>query len=334
MAWQVTVESGLKEVVLPDGLRYQGGDVAVLDDAQYGSMSANAVATLFSAVEQIGGGGGGGGSVSSVNDVDPVDGNVTLTPASIGAVSGTGGGKETIGALGDVTGTATVSLADGNVFTATMTGGTTWTFSGATSGKSCSFDLRLSQDGTGGRVATWPGSVTWVGGTAPSPDTSAGALSVYSFESLDGGTTWLGSLVQELPSWALASAAAAILALLAGGVTLPAYLAPAVVTLAQSGGSVALDGTLGNIFRLTLTASGWTLANPTGLADGQPVEVDLIQGTGGGFTISYGSAWDFGAAGEPTLSVTAGKVDYLIGRYSAVANGGAGAVVVSPALGY
>ena len=59
MTWQVTVQSGLREIVLPDGLRYQGGAVVVLDDAQYGQLSANAVATLFSSVSQLGGGGSG-----------------------------------------------------------------------------------------------------------------------------------------------------------------------------------------------------------------------------------------------------------------------------------
>jgi hypothetical protein len=70
MAWQVTVSSGLKEVVLPDGLRYQGGAVVVLNDAQYGSLSANAVATLFSSVSQL----GGGGSGLSVRETAGIDG--------------------------------------------------------------------------------------------------------------------------------------------------------------------------------------------------------------------------------------------------------------------
>jgi len=122
--------------------------------------------------------------------------------------------------------------------------------------------------------------------------------------------------------------------LFADGVTYPAYVAPAVVTLTESGGSVAVDAADGNVFRLVLTASGWTLSNPTGMTDGQPVRVRLIQDGTGGRTISYGSAWDFGAAGAPTLSTGAGKVDYLAGEWSADANGGTGAVVVSAALGY
>jgi hypothetical protein len=54
MAWQVTVQSALGEVVLPDGLRYQGGAVVVLSDEEYGQLSAHAVASLFSAVSRLG----------------------------------------------------------------------------------------------------------------------------------------------------------------------------------------------------------------------------------------------------------------------------------------
>lgn len=121
---------------------------------------------------------------------------------------------------------------------------------------------------------------------------------------------------------------------LAGAATFPAEVTPKVVTLAQSGGAVAVNGALGNVFRLVLTASGWTLSNPTGMTDGQAVRVRLVQDGTGGRTLSYGSAWDFGSAGAPVLSTGAGKVDYIVGEWSADANAGAGAVVVSAALGY
>lgn len=121
---------------------------------------------------------------------------------------------------------------------------------------------------------------------------------------------------------------------LAGAAAFPAEVSPKVVTLTQSAGSVAVNAGLGNVFRLVLTASGWTLSNPTGFTDGQPIRVRLIQDGTGSRTISYGSAWDFGAAGAPTLSAGANKVDYIVGEWSADANAGAGAVVVSSALGY
>ena len=52
----------------------------------------------------------------------------------------------------------------------------------------------ITQDGTGGWDITWPGSVTWDGGT-PTPDTTAGVTVRYILESVDGGSSWIGNLV-------------------------------------------------------------------------------------------------------------------------------------------
>ena len=104
-----------------------------------------------------------------------------------------GGGLETVSASN--TGTAyTINLANGNVFNLTVTGNVTFTFSGATSGKACSFSLYLTQDSTGGRTVTWPSSVKWSGG-APTLSTAASATDTLVFETLNGGSTWFGSLV-------------------------------------------------------------------------------------------------------------------------------------------
>lgn len=51
MAYTVTLKAGLQDVVLPNGNRYQGGDVVVLSDGQYGQMTASArTAVVQSAV--------------------------------------------------------------------------------------------------------------------------------------------------------------------------------------------------------------------------------------------------------------------------------------------
>jgi hypothetical protein len=49
MTWTVTLDSGDREVVLPNGLRYQGAAEVVLSDAWYGQLSAGALASLMSA---------------------------------------------------------------------------------------------------------------------------------------------------------------------------------------------------------------------------------------------------------------------------------------------
>lgn len=104
------------------------------------------------------------------------------------------GGQETVSTNATATGAVTLNLANGNVFNVTMTGNVTFTFSGATNGRACSFSLYLRQDGTGGRTVTWPASVKWSGG-APTLTTTASAVDILVFETLDGGTNWFGSLV-------------------------------------------------------------------------------------------------------------------------------------------
>lgn len=104
------------------------------------------------------------------------------------------GGLETVSTNNAATGTVTLNLINGNVFSLTLTGSITLTFSGATAGKACSFTVYLKQDGTGGRTVTWPSSTKWSGG-APTLSTAANAVDILVFESIDGGATWFGSLV-------------------------------------------------------------------------------------------------------------------------------------------
>lgn len=103
------------------------------------------------------------------------------------------GGQETL-STASASGATTLDLTNGNVFNITLTADSTFTFSGATSGRACSFSLYLRQDGTGGHTTTWPASVKWSGG-APTLTTTSNAVDILVFESLDGGTNWFGSLV-------------------------------------------------------------------------------------------------------------------------------------------
>jgi hypothetical protein len=116
------------------------------------------------------------------------------TPVIGFAALATKGGQETVSTNAAATGAVTLNLTNGNVFNVTMTGNVTFTFSGATSGKACSFSLYLRQNATGNHTVTWPGTVKWSGG-APSLTATASAVDILVFESLDGGTTWYGSLV-------------------------------------------------------------------------------------------------------------------------------------------
>jgi hypothetical protein len=47
--YSVTLKAGLVDVVLPNGNRYQGGDVVILSAAQYGQIPAATRTAVFSA---------------------------------------------------------------------------------------------------------------------------------------------------------------------------------------------------------------------------------------------------------------------------------------------
>lgn len=169
----------------------------------------------------------------------------------------------------------TISLAAGNVYRLTLTANCTLTFptvTGAGTGATPTvyahqFYLLSKQDGAGSRTMTWPGSVVWPAGSAPTLSTGAGAVDVLEFITPNAGTTWYG--FYRGASVGSVSAAAVSYA---GNVNLVSTTVEAALDeldnekLSRFGGeghgfvdggnsgaskTVALDA--GNVYRLTLT---------------------------------------------------------------------------------
>lgn len=89
-------------------------------------------------------------------------------------------------------GTSTqLSFANGTYQAVTLNGNCTFSFTGLPSANNgASLILKLTQDATGGRTASFPG-VKWSGGSAPTVTASAGAISILSFSVFgDGGTIY------------------------------------------------------------------------------------------------------------------------------------------------
>ena len=89
--------------------------------------------------------------------------------------------------------TPTCNVDNGGMFSLTMSGNTTFTFSGASSGYIQGFVLQLTGNGS---TVTWPGSVKWAGGTAPDAPAN-GETDILSFVTRDGGTNWYGVLSSD-----------------------------------------------------------------------------------------------------------------------------------------
>jgi hypothetical protein len=88
--------------------------------------------------------------------------------------------------------TETVDVSVARTYDLTLTADCTLTLTGAVAGEAWFVTLLLRQDGTGGWDVTWPGSVEWATGGAPTIDPAVNALTVVTLGSVDGGTVWLG----------------------------------------------------------------------------------------------------------------------------------------------
>ena len=202
----IAVSSG-DSITLPDASKIKLGDEPNLEIYHSGSHSF---------IEDVGGGSlfiKGGPQLKLMNDDENAvlcqkDGAVTLYHNNSAKVATTSSGISVTGEVAadsitiaggitedaeTLTGTATtIDLTTATNFTHTLTGATTYTFSNpATTGNATAFTLKVIQDSTA-RTITWPASVDWAGGTAPTLTTTSGGVDVFVFYTIDGGTTYYG----------------------------------------------------------------------------------------------------------------------------------------------
>lgn len=83
----------------------------------------------------------------------------------------------------------TIDWGAGNKQKSTLTGNVTYTFTAP--GGVGNFLLKIVQDATGSRTVTWPASVKWPGGTAPTLSTAANAIDIVTF--YYDGTSYYGT---------------------------------------------------------------------------------------------------------------------------------------------
>jgi len=115
-----------------------------------------------------------------------------VTADANGVVSFDNGTIEEVTSITSSSNAATINLRDGNNFTHTLSENVTYTFSNpAASGKASAFTLKVTQDSSA-RTITWPGSVDWAGGTAPTLSTGSADVDYFVFITTDGGTTYYG----------------------------------------------------------------------------------------------------------------------------------------------
>jgi len=147
------------------------GQIKVFEDSASGSTYPNSNAMSF--------------STGLNNDL-----NERLRITSAGVVEFKAGITEDAVTLTGTT--TTIDLATATNFVHDLTGATTYTFSNpATTGNATAFTLKIIQDSTA-RAVTWPASVDWAGGTAPTLTATNNGVDVFVFYTIDGGTTYYG----------------------------------------------------------------------------------------------------------------------------------------------
>jgi len=91
----------------------------------------------------------------------------------------------------------TINLRDGSNFTHNLSGNTTYTFSNpGASGRASAFTLKVVQDSSD-RTITWPSSVEWPAGEAPTISSGSGATDYFVFITTDGGTSYYGFIAGQ-----------------------------------------------------------------------------------------------------------------------------------------
>lgn len=140
----------------------------------------------------------GGGQALTPTLAAVVNGSPTQLQLGSGLTIGTNGVLNAVGGLPASTVTASCataqSLVPGNAYAITLTGNCALSFAGVPAGAGSvqAVTVALQQDAAAGRVPALPAGVRWPGGVAPTPNSAAGRIDVFTFRTLDGGTTWFG----------------------------------------------------------------------------------------------------------------------------------------------
>lgn len=89
----------------------------------------------------------------------------------------------------------TIDCTLGNHVNTTLTENTTLTLSNPSpTGNRCLVMWKITQDGTGSRTVTWPASVKWASGAAPTLTTTAAGVDIITLMTDNAGTTWYGGV--------------------------------------------------------------------------------------------------------------------------------------------
>ena len=181
----VAVTSTATEINLLDGVTATTSELNILDGVTATATEINLLDGVTATTTEL--------NYLDITTLGTTEASKAVTADANGVVKFDNGITEESTALTSGT-SVTLNIRDGSVYTITLAhniGTFTWN-NPAGSGYSSSFTLKVTQDGTGSRTISWPASVDWAGGTAPTLSTGANDVDVFVFFTVDGGTTYYG----------------------------------------------------------------------------------------------------------------------------------------------
>ena len=191
------VTSTAAELNILDGVTATAAELNILDGVTSTAAELNILDGVTSTAAEINLLDGVTATTAEINYLDvttlgTTEASKVVTADANGVVTFDNGTIEESTALSGTS--VTVNLRDGDNFTHTLSGNTTYTFSNpAASGKVSAFTLKIVQDASAsGYTVTWPTSVDWPSATAPTLTATASAIDYFVFITHDGGTNWYG----------------------------------------------------------------------------------------------------------------------------------------------
>ena len=178
------VTSTAAELNILDGVTATAAELNILDGVTSTAAEINLLDGVTATTAEI--------NYLDVTTLGTTEASKAVTADANGVVTFDNGTIEESTALSGTS--VTVNLRDGDNFTHTLSGNTTYTFSNpAASGKVSAFTLKIVQDASAsGFTVTWPAAVDWPAATAPTLTATASAVDYFVFITHDGGTNWYG----------------------------------------------------------------------------------------------------------------------------------------------
>ena len=161
------------------------------------------------AIATGGGGSGATGATGPTGDTGPTGATgptatgVTGPTGDTGATGHTGdtgptgptgaGSSDTLETVNPTDAAETIDVNTANYWDITL-GENTVTLTFTPDAALSTFTLVVRQDAIGSRAITWPLSVKWAGGIVPTLTSAANAIDIFTFLTVDNGTSWFGVL--------------------------------------------------------------------------------------------------------------------------------------------